>query len=171
MEQYGTASVYGIDGLLYLQIVAGGTFDAMKAYPDPLEVEDRTAIDEFISGIGKFIGFRKFDEREFATFTLVAKNAATGAGAAGTDIDPAIKALALPPVPSAIRWTPTLHVSETTAFDLTTGGGPVAGSVDYLYIGGGRRTQVNGRNGLVLVGFRNKGASDMTVAQLMVKAT
>src|SRR4051812_19354292 len=105
MNQYGTASVYSVDGTIQYNGAS-----AIAAFPESVEGEQRVQIEEFMSGIGELIGFKKADQREYLDLTIVPKRTATGTG----DIDAALGALAYPTVPSKITFTPTLGVADSS---------------------------------------------------------
>lgn len=155
MTQYGTASVYGVDGTV---TISGS---ALAAFVDSFEGEHDVQIDEFMSGFGELIGFRKHDERERVDLIIVPKKTA-----ASGSLNDALKALAYPASP--------VKVTLTNVPDTDTAGGHSANEIghntDYIYTRGARRTMVEGRAALRMPIFRPK-TSPLTVDQLVAQCT
>ena len=142
MLQYGTASVYGIDGTI--KYVA----TAIAAIADSLEHEQTAEIDEFKNGLNQLLGFYKSDSRLIVDLTLVPKS---------TTLDLAKKGLAFPDQPSKINLSG--FVDDTTTALLING--------DYIYVRGARRSIVRGQATLRLQAFRPLDLpSGMTIDQL-----
>lgn len=128
-QQFGTASVYGIDGTI--KFVA----TAIAAIADSLEHEQAATVDEFKNGTNQLLGFYKSDERLVVDLTLIPK-AAT--------LDLAKKGLAFPDAPSKINLS---GFPEDAALSLKING-------DYIYVSGARRSIVRGQATLKLQAFR-----------------
>jgi hypothetical protein len=129
MTQYGTASVYGIDGTI--KYVA----TAIAAIADSLEHEHTAEIDEFKNGLNQPMGFYKSDERLVVDLTLIPKS---------TTLDLAKKGLAFPDSPSKINLS-NFHEDSTSAVKING---------DYIYLRGARRSIVRGQATLRLQAFR-----------------
>jgi hypothetical protein len=156
MQQFGTASVYGIDGTAAYD---GGL--AVAAFVSGYAGESQSKVDEFISGTGEFIGSRAYDKREYLDLTLTPrKTAALGS------LNDALKALAYPPTPA--------KVVLTNLPDTDTAGGHAANEIghngDYMYYGGARRTMHQGQAALQVRVWRSL-TSPLTTAQLLTLAT
>lgn len=170
MTQYGTASVVGADGTITYD---GST--AIAAFANNIEQEQRVQIEEFMDGFGELLGFRKADEREYMTLTLIPK-AVIAAGGTSAKND-ALLAMKYPSVPSLIYFTPNSVIEIASTKDLfgNPAGTPAAGSEfanQWIYVGGARRTFAQGAGGqaaLQLVGFKAK-SSPLTAAQLVTVA-
>jgi hypothetical protein len=156
MQQFGTASVYGIDGTAAYD---GGL--AIAAFVSGYAGEDQMKVDEFMSGLGEFIGARTYDQREFLDLTLTPKKTA----AAGS-LNDALKALKYPPKPA--------KVTVAGLPDTDTAGGHSANEIghngDYMYWGGARRTMHQGQAALQIRVWRSL-TSPLTTAQLLTVAT
>lgn len=150
MTQYGTASVYGIDGTVQYD---GAT--AIAAFPEEAELENPVKMDEFLDGLGEFIGGRVFDKREVCNLTLIPKKTA----AAGS-LDAALKALKFPAAPCKV----------TLAALPDTGANDIGHNGDYMYWGGGRRTLHRGQAALRILVWRST-TSPLSTAQLLTQAT
>ena len=149
MKQYGTATVYGIDGTIQYDAET-----AIAAFPEAIEGEQRVQIEEFLDGYGELIGFRKFDEREYADVTIIPKKIA-GTGS----LDAAKAALAYPACPCKVTLA---SLPDSTATDIDHNG-------EYIYVGGARRTMVRGAAALRITVFKPK-SSALTVDQLITEA-
>jgi len=149
MKQYGTASVWGVDGT----VVIDGA-DAIAAFTNSVEGEQRASIEEFMDGYKELLGFRKHDEREYCNLMIIPKKIA-GSGS----LADAMKALKYPPIPAKITLS---NLPDTGSSDLGHNG-------DYIYLGGAQRTFVDGQGAIRLSCFRPK-TSSLTVAQLLTEA-
>lgn len=156
MTQLGTASVWGVDGTVAYDGAA-----AIAGFVESAEGEDQAQFDEFISGVGELLGWRKCNAREIYDLTIVPKKAA----AAGS-LNDALKALAYPPSPC--------KVTIAGMADTDTVGSHAANEIghngDYIYLTGARRTFVRGQAAIRMRIMRPK-TSPLTVAQLLTVAT
>ena len=149
--------MWGIDGTMAI------TGSAVACQLESIEGEHRVQVEEFMSGLGELIGFRKHDEREFVDITIVPKVAA-----ASGSLDDALEALRYPTVPAKVAFTSML---DTAAKELYGDSAASPKTNEYIYVGGARRTMV-GRNqaALKLQAFRPK-TSPLTIDQLLTEAT
>jgi hypothetical protein len=67
MQQYGTASIYGVEGSV--------TVGAAYVMPESLESEQTAQIEEFKNGLNQLLGFCKSDERIVVDLVMVPKAA------------------------------------------------------------------------------------------------
>jgi hypothetical protein len=130
MQQFGAASVYGVDGT----ITYSG--QAVLSIPDNIDTESSASIDEFMSGINQLLGFYKTNERLGITITLVPK-ADTQANAK--------TALKMPVGPCKVTIS---GCSEDDGSDIRHVNG------DYIYVQGASKAKVRGQNTFRLPIFR-----------------
>lgn len=160
VDQYGAASVYGSDGVVLL---AGS---AVACFPESVEAEDRAAVDEFMSGVGEWIGSWIHDRRLILDMLLVPRVDPVGSTPAA--VDDAIKALKFPAtILAKVTFTPATKVVDSSTFDLY---GAAGVAQDYIYAGGARRTHVRGQAGLRMTVMKSL-TSPLTTAQLLLKVT
>ena len=170
MQQYGTATVIGVDGTVAYEDEA-----AIAGFADSVETEHRVTVEDFMDSFGELLGFRKSDERIVLMLTIIPKVAA----AAGS-LQKTLAALKFPAVPSKVTFVTTQDLTD--AIGGAAGQAPAAkGELygdpsaspkgnEYIYTGGARRTHVRGQGALQLVVWRSK-SSSLTVAQLLAVAS
>lgn len=156
MTQYGTASVYGIDGVIQYDLAT-----AIAAFPESATFEAQSKMDEFLDGNSEFIGHRKYDKREYADLVLIPKKTA----ALGS-LNDALKALKFP--------TDPCKVTLSNVPDTNTDGGHAANEIghngDYMYYGGAQRTMSRGQAALRIRVWRSL-TSPLTTGQLLTACT
>ena len=126
MKQYGTASVYGVDG------VVTHTGAAAAVIVDSVESEHTADLERFMSGTNQMLGYNKSNEQLVVDLVLVPK--------AGT-LANALGGLKLPVIPSKVVLDSAFGAASGEDANTALPG-------DYAYEGGARRTRVKGQAGI-----------------------